>query len=73
LASTKTTRVGCHLKKKGFQFLSEEGGGFNVLQIVRKANPELRCGVARSLFVGVLYCGKTEARLGKERNRRDGS
>jgi hypothetical protein len=64
LASTKITRVGCHLKKKGFQFLSEEGGRFNVLQIVRKAIPELRSSVAKSprpssLFVGVLYCGKT--------------
>jgi hypothetical protein len=70
LASTKTTRVGCRLKKKGFQFLSEEGGGFNVLQIVWKAIPKLRSGVAesprpRSLFVGVLYCGKTEASLGR--------
>jgi hypothetical protein len=35
-----------------------------------KAIPELRSGIAesprpRSLFVGVLYCGKTEARLGR--------
>jgi hypothetical protein len=46
--------------KKGFQFLSEKEGRFNVLQIVRKAIPELRSGVAessrpRSLFVGVLH------------------
>jgi hypothetical protein len=70
LANTKITRVSCRLKQEGFQFLSEEGGGFNVLQIVQKAVPELRSGVAesprpRSLFVGVLYCGKTEARLGR--------
>jgi hypothetical protein len=30
-AGTKTTRVGCLLKKKSFQFLPEEGGRFNVL------------------------------------------